>query len=555
MIRIFGLTHQALARKWRPRQFSELVGQPTLIKALTQALSKQQIHHAYLFTGTRGVGKTTVGRLLAMALNCEQGITPTPCGQCAACQSIIQGSFADLIEVDAASKTKVEDTRDLLAQVPYLPTVGRYKIYLIDEIHMFSNHSFNALLKTLEEPPSHVVFILATTDPEKLPKTILSRCLHFPLQTISESLISQQLGHILQQEKIQFEAAALTLVAKAANGSLRDALSLLEPMLSCSESSLTQDLVAAHLGWCPEQYAFDLITAMLKEDAVSALTVVEEALRQGFDAATVLAQVLQGLHQMSLVLALNGKISLTAEQEFWQPLVAQTTQSAVQLYYQLGLMARRDFAYAVTPKQGLEMALLRMIAFQPQAWTEQSATTTQMPERALQTAGHAVRSEGSPPDFKSKPSVTPGRTPVSTPPAVPCVPVLTMSPTAALDWPATVARLSLGGMAKLLVENCVLQSFQGNALCLCLDESKQVFYQKDREQAILEALEKLLGKKITLKIQVGTVTTPTPTVLQQQAKESKQKAATESVEADPTVQAMLDSLSAQVVKIEPLSNQ
>lgn len=553
------MTHQALARKWRPRQFSEIVGQPTLIKSLTQSLSKQHLHHAYLFTGTRGVGKTTIGRLLAMALNCEKGITATPCGQCAACQSIIQGNFADLIEVDAASKTKVEDTRDLLAQVPYLPTVGRYKIYLIDEIHMFSNHSFNALLKTLEEPPSHVIFILATTDPEKLPKTILSRCLHFPLQTIPESLISQQLGHILEQEKIQFDAAALTLVAKAANGSLRDALSLLEPMLSDPDCGLTQDLVVAHLGWCPEQYAFDLITAILKEEAASALKVVEEALKQGFDPANVLVQVLHGLHQISLILALNGKGSLTTDQQFWQPLAAQTTQSAVQLYYQLGLMARRDFAYAVTPQQGLEMALLRMIAFQPQAWTERTVTatttTTRIPERTVQTTAHPVRSEGALPDLKSTPAVTPMRTPASAPPAVPHAPVLVAPSTTSLDWPATVARLSLGGMAKLLVENCVLHSFQGDVLCLRLDESKQVFYQKDREQAILEALEKLLGKKITLKIQVGTVTTPTPTFLQQQAKESKQKAATESIEADPTVQAMLDSFSAQVVKIEPLSNQ
>lgn len=551
MIRIFGVTYQALARKWRPRQFSELVGQPTLIKALTQALSKQQIHHAYLFTGTRGVGKTTIGRLLAMALNCEQGITPTPCGQCSACQHIIQGNFADLIEVDAASKTKVEDTRDLLAQVPYLPTVGRYKIYLIDEIHMFSNHSFNALLKTLEEPPAHVIFILATTDPEKLPKTILSRCLHFPLQTIPEQLISQQLAHILKQESVQFELPALALIAKAANGSLRDALSLLEPMLSsCAEDGLTQSLVAAHLGWCPEQYPFDLITALLQEDAVAALRTIEEALAQGFDAENVLAQVLQGLHQMSLVLALNGKAPLTSEQQFWQPLTTGTAQSTVQLYYQIGLMARRDFAYAVTPQQGLEMAILRMLAFQPQTWTEQPKVAAPVVRKEMPSP--APRAPAAAPI--SRPSAVAA---APTPPAAPPAVVSTATPVvpAALDWPATVSRLALSGMSKLLVENCVLQSFQDGILRLCLDESKQVFYQKDREQAILEALEQLLGKKITLKLQIGTVTTPTPTLLQQQAKESKQKAAAESIESDPTVQAMLDSLSAQVVKIEPLSNQ
>ncbi len=356
------MSYQVLARKWRPRDFSELKGQEHVSRALMSALESGRLHHAYLFTGTRGVGKTTIARILAKCLNCEKGVTVTPCGQCTSCVEIDEGRFVDLIEVDAASRTKVDDTRELLENVQYRPTRGRYKVYLIDEVHMLSGHSFNALLKTLEEPPEHVIFLLATTDPQKLPVTVLSRCLQFYLKHMPETVIRQHLDFILGQENITYEADSTGLIARSADGSMRDALSLLDQAIAFGHGSLTKSDVKEMLGTVDHHFIDSLLAAIEQQDAGVAMAAVEEMARYSSDFQQVLNGLLDALHQVALFQATGVALDNSPAIEKFAGLL---TPEDVQLAYQLGLHARRDLEFAVTPRQGLEMALLRMIAFKP----------------------------------------------------------------------------------------------------------------------------------------------------------------------------------------------
>lgn len=359
------MSYQVLARKWRPRQFSELVGQQHVKTALANALSSSRLHHAYLFTGTRGVGKTTIARIFAKSLNCETGVTATPCGRCSACQEIDAGNFVDLMEIDAASRTKVEDTRDLLDNVQYAPSRGRFKVYLIDEVHMLSRHSFNALLKTLEEPPPHVKFLLATTDPQKLPVTVLSRCLQFSLKALTVPQIEQHLAQVLTAEQIPYESAALALLAKAAKGSLRDSLSLTDQAIALSDSHLTLEPVRQMLGLLDTSWSVQLLAALLAADINQLQQALQALLSQQSDYQQVLDDMLSLLHLTALTQLQPAAAELSEQADFIKQLAQQQSPEAIQLYYQLLLSGKKDLPFAPEPLIGLEMALLRAMAFVP----------------------------------------------------------------------------------------------------------------------------------------------------------------------------------------------
>ncbi|MDH5183681.1 MAG: DNA polymerase III subunit gamma/tau [Gammaproteobacteria bacterium] len=360
------MSYQVLARKWRPRNFREMVGQEHVLRALINALDNDRLHHAYLFTGTRGVGKTTIARIFAKSLNCEEGIGSTPCGVCSTCREVDEGRFIDLIEVDAASRTKVEDTRELLDNVQYAPSRGRFKVYLIDEVHMLSGHSFNALLKTLEEPPPHVKFLLATTDPQKLPVTILSRCLQFSLKRMHIEQIQPHLQHILEQEGIAFEAAALLELARSADGSMRDALSLLDQAIAFGGGDLKASDVHTMLGSIDRGQVYEVLDALIQQDGKLLLQVIEQLAQQAPDFAGVLAAMITVLHNLAILQVVEGaEVGDIGERERLAAMAKTLSPEDVQLYYQIALTGRRDLPMAPDGRSGFEMVLLRMLAFRP----------------------------------------------------------------------------------------------------------------------------------------------------------------------------------------------
>lgn len=388
------MSYQVLARKWRPATFDQMVGQSHVLHALTNALSQQRLHHAYLFTGTRGVGKTSLARLFAKGLNCEQGVTATPCGVCGSCVEIAQGRFVDLIEVDAASRTKVDDTRELLDNVQYRPTRGRFKVYLIDEVHMLSRSSFNALLKTLEEPPEHVKFLLATTDPQKLPVTVLSRCLQFNLKSLTQSEIGTQLNHILTQEQFPFDAEAIKLLAKAANGSMRDALSLTDQAIAFGGGNVMLTQVQTMLGSIDEQHVVTLLKALTDADIGVLMHTCAQVLAYGADAQEVLRSLLELLHQITLTQFAPAVAQQSLYSAQIRAFAEQLTPEQVQLYYQILLTGRKDLPHAPDPKSGLEMALLRAVAFVPEKpvkrWQPDAVAEIRLPEGQTPVAATAA---------------------------------------------------------------------------------------------------------------------------------------------------------------------
>ena len=415
------MSYQVLARKWRPRSFREMVGQTHVLRALINALDNQRLHHAYLFTGTRGVGKTTIARIIAKCLNCETGVSSTPCGQCSVCREIDEGRFVDLIEVDAASRTKVEDTRELLDNVQYAPSRGRYKVYLIDEVHMLSSHSFNALLKTLEEPPPHVKFLLATTDPQKLPVTILSRCLQFSLKNMPPERVVEHLSHVLGVEQVPFEEDALWLLGRAADGSMRDAMSLTDQAIAFGEGKVLAADVRAMLGTLDHGQVYGVLHALLEGDARTLLEAVRQLAEQGPDWAGVLAEMLNVLHRIAIAQALpeavdNGQ----GDRERVLALAQALPAEDVQFYYQMGLIGRRDLPLAPDPRSGFEMVLLRMLAFRP-------ADADDAPRTSLKNLGI------SPATADSRPAAVAGTAPSGVPPVSPPVAV---APAAAVPPPA-----------------------------------------------------------------------------------------------------------------------
>ena len=360
------MSYQVLARKWRPKSFQELMGQEHVVNVLTNALAQQRLHHAYLFTGTRGVGKTTIARIFAKSLNCQQGVSATPCGQCDICQDIDQGRFIDLLEIDAASRTKVDDTREILDNVQYAPSRGRYKVYLIDEVHMLSRSSFNALLKTLEEPPEHVKFILATTDPQKLPVTVLSRCLQFHLKALTTSQIKQQLEIILPQEQVTFDDTSLLLLAKAAKGSMRDCLSLTDQAIAQGQGQLIAENIQQMLGGVDQNWPFNILIALVKQDSQGLMVLSQQIASYAPNYHRLLADLIQLLHQVALAQIIEHSFDLLPEQEkLFTSFCRALSPEDVQLYYQIALNGRKDMPYAADEQAAFDMVLLRMLAFEP----------------------------------------------------------------------------------------------------------------------------------------------------------------------------------------------
>ncbi|MBV4477451.1 DNA polymerase III subunit gamma/tau [Pseudomonas botevensis] len=409
------MSYQVLARKWRPRSFREMVGQTHVLKALINALDSQRLHHAYLFTGTRGVGKTTIARIIAKCLNCEIGITSSPCGECSVCREIDEGRFVDLIEIDAASRTKVEDTRELLDNVQYAPSRGRFKVYLIDEVHMLSSHSFNALLKTLEEPPPYVKFILATTDPQKLPATILSRCLQFSLKNMTPERVVEHLTHVLGAENVPFEDDALWLLGRAADGSMRDAMSLTDQAIAFGEGKVLAADVRAMLGTLDHGQVYDVLHALIEGDAKALLEAVRHLAEQGPDWNGVLSEILNVLHRVAIAQALpDGVDNGHGDRDRVLALAQALPAEDVQFYYQMGLIGRRDLPLAPDPRGGFEMVLLRMLAFRP-------ADSADAPRQPLKPVGISQATVDSANSVAAAPKAAPVVAAVTAPAPAPVV--------------------------------------------------------------------------------------------------------------------------------------
>ncbi len=555
------MSYQVLARKWRPRNFHEMVGQEHVLRALVNALDNDRLHHAYLFTGTRGVGKTTIARILSKSLNCDKGVTSEPCGQCSACTEIDEGRFVDLIEVDAASRTKVDETRELLENVQYAPTRGRYKVYLIDEVHMFSNHSFNALLKTLEEPPPHVKFLLATTDPQKLPVTILSRCLQFNLKRLPLNRIHDHLVDILGKESIQADEGALKLLSRAADGSMRDALSLLDQAIAYGGGSVNEADVRAMLGTIEHDHVLNLLRALAAGDAARLLAVVEQAAQQVPDFAGLLADLLTLLQQVALAQAVPEAVDENLDyREAVLELARELPVEDVQLYYQIGLIGRRDLPLAPDARGGLEMVLLRMLAFRPSAAGSApvsapaagSAPAPARPQGAA-AARAALGTKQAAPARTTPAAPAPVAQPVPAPrPAAEAVSPAPAANTAASprlsagQWCDVVAALGLKGVPNELAQNCAFASQEGDLVQLVLDPACKHLYSKDREQRIAQALAAYLGQEIRLGIEISGPAVATPAQVQARANDERQQAAVQSITEDANVKALQDAFGAQV---------
>jgi DNA polymerase III subunit gamma/tau len=539
-------TYTALARKWRPRAFAELVGQDHVRRALVNALETGRVHHAFIFTGTRGVGKTTIARILAKCLNCETGVTATPCGQCATCKEIDAGRFVDLIEVDAASRTKVDDTRELLDNVQYSPTRGRYKVYLIDEVHMLSTHSFNALLKTLEEPPPHVKFLLATTDPQKLPVTVLSRCLQFNLKRIPLAQIAAHLRAILEKEGIDFETAGLALVAQAADGSMRDGLSLLDQLIAFGGGRAGEAEARAMLGTIAKDHVVQLVERLAGGDAV-------ELLRQAQaleEFAPDHAQVLDELASLLTRIALKQVVKDFDGDDLYAPELLERLARAippedVQLYYQTAIIGRRDLALAPDPRTGFEMVLLRMIAFRPQAGGGESRTPVPPP---------GPRSAAPAP---AKPSVAPkAASSTAAPVSVTALATDAAQPAAhgTQDWAAIIAAIELQGAARQLAAHCVLVGRQGAVVRLALDPRSKFMRTAAVEEKLAQALSKYYGEPVRLEFTAVLPQAETPAQADQRVSQEEVESARRAFESDPGVQGFRDRFGATMLPetIRPL---
>nr|MBP9764038.1 DNA polymerase III subunit gamma/tau [Gammaproteobacteria bacterium] len=520
----------------------EMVGQDVTVRALSNALDLKRLHHAYLFTGTRGVGKTSVARILAKCLNCEQGISSTPCGTCFACEAIDQGRFVDLIEVDAASRTKVEDTRELLDNVQYLPTRGRFKIYLIDEVHMLSGHSFNALLKTLEEPPEHVKFLLATTDPQKLPVTILSRCLQFQLWRFPVNKIVPYLAEILQREKVLFEEEALQELARAADGSLRDAMSLLDQALNYCEGTIEVRSVRLMLGLSEKARLLALLSGLVNGDAKSILNEINALQDSAPDFSGLLTEFLELIHQVAIAQSVPEALDENMrDREAILAFAKRILPEEIQLYYQIGLQGQRDLPYAPNPKMGFEMILLRMLAFQPvkvSNFVAKSKAQVETPVEAKAVSSEPVVTQQKPEQTKQSEQ---SRQPANSRPDV----VLERQ-----DWSSLVNELQLKGLEKVLAINCTVAAWEDDLISLNLDESqKPLLGNKRYEDRLREALSQHLGQSIHLKISCGAAVGETPALQTKRLFTAAQEAASNQAEADPEIQKLIKAFDAKIEHI------
>jgi DNA polymerase-3 subunit gamma/tau len=494
------MTYQVLARKWRPRDFASLVGQEHVVRALRHALEHKRLHHAYLFTGTRGVGKTTLARILAKCLNCETGITAQPCNKCSSCMEIDAGRFVDLLEVDAATNTKVDEMRQLLETAQYAPTRGRFKVYVIDEVHQLSGHAFNAMLKTLEEPPEHMKFILATTDPQKIPVTVLSRCLQFNLKQMPREAIVSHLDAILKKENIDFEAQALALLARAAAGSMRDALSLLDQAIAHGGGSVSSASAGDMLGTIDQSHLSRLVEAVAAGDAAGAVKIADEmqARSLSFDAA--LADLASLLLQVALAQSLPDSVNDARARE----LAARIDPESVQLYYQIALQGREDLPLAPDEHAGFLMTVLRMLAFRPEA----AGKALPLPARTEKPPSSNQTDKG---------------------------------------WPELVQQLPVTGAARELARNAELKSRDGASFELMVPKAKAYLAERSYVDKLKSALEQHLGTPVSLKVAAGEVAGGSVASLEALEREARRAAAAQAVSSDGFVQDLVNLFDGKVV--------
>ena len=560
------MSYQVLARKWRPRRFQDLVGQQHVLRALINALDNDRLHHAYLFTGTRGVGKTTIARIFAKSLNCERGVSSHPCGECAACRDVDAGRFVDLLEVDAASRTKVEDTRDLLENVVYAPTRGRYKVYLIDEVHMLSTSSFNALLKTLEEPPPHVKFLLATTDPQRLPATVLSRCLQFSLKRMPAELIAGHCRTILEAEGLTYERAALDLLARAADGSMRDGLSLLDQAIAFGGGALTDADVRLMLGTMDRAYVAGVARAIASGEPRKVLQVVTQLTEHAPDYAALLADLLSLWHRVAIAQAVPDLENTDpTEAALIAELAGLVTPEDVQLFYQIGLLARRDLPLAPDARSGFEMALLRMVAFRPEPASE-TITPASASSASPSHSTSAVRQGSSPPIPSANPvapAVAPHRT-VANEAVMPANVTVTPTPYAVLSpssvgavaeesedlstrWKKIVSTLSLDGIARQLASNCALVKATDKCWVLQIAQGHAALTSKKVEERLRAALRLHVSPTLQVDIRVSEAAGNTPALAMERASQDRLAAAQQAIQGDDNVRLLLETFNGKIV--------
>ena len=565
------MSYQVLARKWRPKTFGQLVGQDHVVKALSNALTQQRLHHAYLFTGTRGVGKTTIARILAKALNCETGITATPCGTCGACTEIDQGRFVDLLEVDAATNTKVEEMRELLDQAQYMPVSGRFKVYIIDEVHMLSRSAFNSMLKTLEEPPEHVKFILATTDPQKVPVTVLSRCLQFNLKQMATDAIAGHLAHVLRQENIEFETSALDVLGRAARGSMRDSLSLLDQAIAYSGGKVERAHVSAMLGAVDHDYLFNILDALAKQDGPAMIAEADRMQERALSFEEGLQELGVILHQIALRQTVPDALpESTLGFERIDALAKLFMPDQVQLNYQISVNGRRDFGLAPDEYAGFTMTLMRMLAF---VMEEGGAAPRAQPAKPLAAKPaerpqvDARRSAPSAPLALGPPANTvraSDRTviapdPSPRPPSRPVASLGLPGQANAIvkfdgDWLALVAKLQSNRMAHMLASHAELKCFTDNHLELAVAEEHKNLLDLAFQDKLKIALEQQLGVGVRLTISVGDVASSLAAITNRTEREQQAKAIA-SIEQDPFVRDLMANMDAKLIEssIKPIT--
>ena len=588
------MSYQVLARKWRPTNFSEVAGQAHVLKSLINALDNQRLHHAYLLTGTRGVGKTTLARILAKCLNCEEGISSKPCGKCNACTEINEGRFIDLIEVDAASRTKVEDTRELLENVQYSPARGRFKVYLIDEVHMLSNHSFNALLKTLEEPPPHVKFLFATTDPQKLPVTILSRCLQFNHKNLSPQIIVEYLQKVLAEENVEYDDEALWQIAAAASGSMRDALTLVDQGISYCQGSIKAAGIIEMLGVPEQQQVFALLEAMACRDVEVLLQIINQISDQTPDYGHTLDSLLSALHRLAVAQAVPEAIDNSfGDKEKIQELAAKFSAEDLQLYYQIGTKGRDELRFSMELRSAFEMLLLRMLIFSPNfvdkkeeltsqeqvkkkisaapeeintapkelsAVPEDANTATEELSAVAEKVSEASKQVSETPEVEvitktAEDSVeadlvnTATTETIEEPSTLPVEPIKEASGKISHEsWLDLYSQLGVNGIAANIFANSEFKRQQGDQIYFILSEAQSAVYNEDILPKLSHALSELLGEQVSVNIEIGQVEKETPAMLVQRLKMEAREEMIDEFENDENVQEMLKHFSAKLAK-------
>ena len=556
------MSYQVLARKWRPTNFSKVAGQAHVLKSLQNALDNERLHHAYLFIGTRGVGKTTLARILAKCLNCEKGVSSTPCDECNSCVEINEGRFIDLIEVDAASRTKVEDTRELLDNVQYAPARGRFKVYLIDEVHMLSNHSFNALLKTLEEPPPHVKFLFATTDPKKLPVTVLSRCLQFNLKNLSPQLIVGYLAQVLTDEKIEFDEDALWQVAVAASGSMRDALTLIDQAISYCQGKIQREGVVEMLGVPEQQQVYALLEVMAKKDAGEMINLVNLMAEKTPDFMHTLDSFLSLLHRVAIAQVLPKAIDNSyGDREQIEELASKFTGEDIQLYYQLGVKGRDDLTFTADTKSAFEMILLRMLVFSPEY--VDTAQKLQLDEPGARGTANGIKKKNLDLAHESEPS--PAKAAFEK-----HVEALSSKNSRHREqhgaaetlkqadknfnglnnegWLRDYSDLVVDGIAANVLANSQLNKIEGDTLHFLLDTKHSSVFNKELIPKLSRAVSDLYKRELNVIITIGELTKETPAELSQRQKQELHKKMVSEFEGDKNVQELLRHFTGTVVE-------